>query len=209
MQRGKVLNFSKYQIISFLKTNAYFLICVLFLSLGICLGLTLFDDFKIVTYLLEKFFALFISLRQESKFLKIVFYSFLKSLFLFFVLFASGTTLFGVVTVPLTLSFCGFFYGSAVAYLYSTFALKGVAFNAVIFLPSNLLLIIFIILISRYAIMFSLDIARLTLPNSMQGDLYLKFKDYSLKFLFLTLGSISAALLDGLTAVSMLRFFEF
>lgn len=209
MQRGKVLNFSKYQIIGFLKTNAYSLIGVLFITLGICLGLILFDNFKIVTYLLEKFFTLFVSLRQESNFLKIVFYSFLKSLLLFFLLFISGTTLFGVVTVPLTLTFCGFFYGSAVAYLYSTFAIKGVAFNAVIFLPSNLLLIIFLIFTARYAIMFSLNIAQLTLPNGMQGDLYFQFKDYSLKFLFLTLGSISAALLDGLTAVSMLRFFEF
>ncbi len=209
MQRGKVLNLSKYQIISFLKTNAYLLIGILFISLGISLGLALFDDFKIVTYLLEKFFTSFVSFRQESKFIKIVFYSFLKSLLLLFLIYASGTTLFGVVTVPLTLSFCGFFYGSAVAYLYSTFAIKGVAFNAVIFLPSNLLLIIILIFTARYAMLFSLNIAQLTLPNGMQGDLYFQFKDYSLKFLFLTLASISAALIDGLTAVSMLKFFEF
>ena len=209
MQRGKVLNFAKYQIFEFLKANAYSLIGVLFIALGICLGLSLFDNFKIITYLIEKFFSLYVSFRHESKFFKIVLYSFLKSLLLFFLMFVSGTTLFGVVTVPLTLSFCGFFYGSAVAYLYSSFAIKGVAFNAVIFLPSSLVLIIFFIFAARYSMIFSLNIARLTLPNGMQCDLFLQFKDYSLKFLFLTLGSISAALVDGLTAVSMLRFFEF
>jgi hypothetical protein len=47
------------------------------------------------------------------------------------------------------------------------------------------------------------------MPNAMRGDLFLQFKDYSIKFLLLTLGSVLAALIDGLTATSMLRFFEF
>lgn len=209
MQRGRVLNLSKFQILGFLKANAYSLIGCLFLGLGVTLGLILFNDFEVFPTLLEKFFGSYIDLRQSSKFLKIVFHSYFQSLLLFLFLFISGTTLFGVVTVPLITSLCGFFYGSAVAYLYATFALKGVAFNAVIFLPSSLVLLIFIIFTARLAMMFSLQIARLTMPNTMQGDLYLQFKEYSIKFLLLTLGGFSAALLDGVTAVSMLKFFEF
>ena len=124
-------------------------------------------------------------------------------------LFLSGTSLFGVVTVPLTVFGCGVFYGSAVAYLYFEYALKGVAFNAVIFLPSSLVLLLFLVFAARLSLNYSIELARLTMPNAMCGDLFLQFKDFSIKFLLLTLGSISAALLDGLTATSMLRFFEF
>lgn len=209
MQRGRVLNLSKYQVLTFLKANSYFLIGFSFLGIGVILGLVFFDNFKIVSYFLEHFFEDFISIRQDSKFLKIVFSSFFKSLFLFLFLFISGTSLFGVVTIPLTLSFSGFFYGSAVAYLYSSFALKGVAFNAVIFLPSSIVLLIFIVFAARSALCFSLNIARLTMPNGAGGDLFLQFKDYSLKFMLITLGSVSSALVDALTAVSMLKFFEF
>lgn len=209
MQRGRVLNLSKYQVLSFLKANSYFLSAFLFLGIGVVFGLIFFDDFKIISYFLERFFTDFISLRRDGSFLKIVISSFIKSIFIFLFLFISGTSLFGVVTVPLMLSFSGFFYGCAVAYLYSSYALKGVAFNAVIFLPSSIILILFMVFAARHAMIFSLGIAKLTLPASLGGDLFLQFKDFSLKFLFITLGSISAALVDGLTAISMLKFFEF
>lgn len=209
MQRGRVLNFSKYRLLEFLKTNIYLLIGFLFLSIGAILGLIIFDDFKPVTSFVKQFFEDYISARQSGKFLKIVLLSFFKSSLFFMLLFMSGTSLFGVVTVPLTIFGCGAFYGSAVAYLYFEFALKGVAFNAVIFLPSSLVLLLFLVFASRLSLGYSVELARLTMPNAMRGDLFLQFKDYSIKFLLLTLGSVLAALIDGLTATSMLRFFEF
>ena len=209
MQRGRVLNFSKYRFLEFLKSNLYLLIGFLFLSIGAIIGLVIFDDFKPITNFIKEFFEGYISLRQNGSFLKITLLSFLNSALIFMVLFLAGASLFGVVTVPLTLLFCGGFYGSAVAYLYAEFALKGVAFNAVIFLPSSLVFLLFLVFASRFSMFYSVELARLTLPNSIQGDLFLQFKDYSIKFLLLTIGSLSAALIDGLTATSMLRFFEF
>ena len=209
MQRGRVLNLSKFQILDFLKANVYSIVSFLFLILGVVLGLIIFNDFKIIPNLLEKFFGWYIELRQSSDFLKIVFDSFLKSTLLFLIIFVSGTSLFGVVTVPLINSFFGLFYGAAVSYLYSTFAIKGVAFNAVIFLPSNLVLLVFLVLAARLSVKFSLEIAKLTLPNTAQGDLFLLFKEYSIKYLLVCLGGVISALIDGITAISMLRFFEF
>lgn len=209
MQRGRVLNFSKYRLLEFLKANLYLLIGFLFLIIGVIFGLVFFDNFKIITNYLKDFFDGYISLRQNGSFLKITLMSFLKSVLLFVVLFICGTSLFGAVTVPITLFICGGFYGSAVAYLYAEFVLKGVAFNAVIFLPSSLVLLLFFVFASRLSFNYSIELARLTLPNSMHGDLFLQFKDYSIKFLLLTLGSFSAALIDGLTATSLLKFFEF
>ena len=209
MQRGRVLNFSKYRLLEFLKANIYLLICFLFLTLGVIFGLIIFDDFKIVTSFLEQFFKDYITVRETGNFLKITLLSFLKSLLIFMLLFMCGNSLFGVVTVPLAILGCGAFYGSAVAYLYFEFALKGVAFNAVIFLPSSIVLLLFLVFAARLSFGYSIGLARLTMPNSMHGDLFLQFKDYSIKFLLLSLGGISAALIDGLTATSMLRFFEF
>ena len=209
MQKGRVLNLSKLQVLAFLKNNTYSLICFLFMVLGVILALVTFNKFEFVTAGLNTFFKSFIVFRQNNTFLKIVIFSFLKSFIMFLGLFCLGTSIFGVVTVPLTVSFCGYFYGAAVAYLYNSFALKGVAFNALIFLPSSLVVIIFIIFASRLSIKFSLDMAKLTLPNSFQGDLFLQFKEYSIKYLLLSLGLVLSALLDGITAVSMLKFFEF
>ena len=209
MPRGKVFNLSKYHVLEFVKQNINLLISFLFVSLGLVLGLIFFDEFKLIFNLIKQFFEGYITLRKNSGFLKITLFSYLKILLLFMVLFVSGSSLFGIVTIPITLFGCGFFYGSAVAYLYSQFALKGVAFNAVIFLPSSLVLLLVLVFVARQAMLFSLHLARLTLPNSFQGDLFLKFKDYSLKFLFLTLSAFSASVLDGVTAISMLKFFEF
>ena len=209
MQRGRVLNLSKNQIIYFFRNNILSLVCVLMLVLGVLFGIFFCGRLPVITSIFKQFFDGYISSRQSSSYFNIAVGSFLKSLILFLLVFIGGTTLFGAVCIPLFIGLDGFFYGSAVAYLYSSFALKGVAFNAVIFLPSNLLLIIFLIFAARYAMEFSLYLARLTFPNSLQGDLFLQFKEYSLKFLFLTLGSVLPALLDGLTATSMLRFFEF
>ena len=209
MQRGRVINFSKIKIFDFVKSNLYLFIGFLFLIIGAVLGLVIFDDFKLLTNFIKQYFENYIDIRQSGTFIKIVLLSFAKSLSVFMVLFMVGTSLFGVITVPLSVLICGVFYGSSVAYLYAEFALKGVAFNAVIFLPSSLVLLIFLIFASRLSLIFSVELARLTLPNSMRGDLFLQFKEYSIKFLLLALGSVSAALIDGLTATSMLRFFEF
>ena len=209
MQRGRVINFSKIKIFEFVKSNLYLFIGFLFLIIGAVLGLVIFDDFKLLTNFIKQYFENYIDIRQSGTFIKIVLLSFAKSLSVFMVLFMVGTSLFGVITVPLSVLICGVFYGSSVAYLYAEFALKGVAFNAVIFLPSSLVLLIFLIFASRLSLIFSVELARLTLPNSMRGDLFLQFKEYSIKFLLLALGSVSAALIDGLTATSMLRLFEF
>ena len=209
MNRGRVLNLSGVRVLEIVKTNAHSLICFLVLIIGVIFGLFMFDDFEAVTIFLEGFFNDFLKSRDGKSFIRIVLSSYLNDLLLLLIIFISGTTLFGVVTVPLSLSFCGFFYGSAVGYLYSSFALKGVAFNSVIFLPAVIVLLLFLIFAAKHSLIFSLQIARLTLPDSPQENLYIKFKDYALHFLILTIGAISSALIDGLTSVTMLRFFEF
>ncbi len=209
MQRGRVFNISKLHLSEILKKNSYSIICCLFLVLGIILGLSFFEKLKSLENFFEGYFTQYIEARQNAGFLKISFLSYIKFLLLFLGIFISGTTLFGVVTVPLLLTAGGFFYGLAVAYLYSAFALKGVAFNAVIFLPPVIIMMLFLIFASKKSLMCSLYIARLTLPNAFQGDLYSRFKEYSLNYLFLALGLISSSLVDGLISVTLLKFFEF
>lgn len=209
MSKGKVLNFSKYRILEFLKNNLYTLIGFVFLTIGIILGLVLFDEFDFLTKFLKGYFSDYISFRNSGGFLKIIFNTYFKSLYLFLIIYVCGTTLFGVVLVPAFITFLGLFYGSSIAYLYSAFALRGVAFNAMIFLPSSLVLIILLIFASRTAMLFSLQIAKLTLPNSFSGNLVYQFKEYSLKVLLVSFGGLIVGSLDGLTAISLLKFFEF
>ena len=209
MNRGRVVNLSGVRVLEILKTNAYSLICFLFLILGVIGGLILFDDFKWLTNFCEKFFSNYLSDRQNASYFKIVITSYLQHLLLFLTIFIFGTTLFGVVLVPTSLSFCGFFYGAGVAYLYSNFALKGVAFNAVIFLPPVILFLLFLVFASKHAMVFSLNIARLTLPDTLGQNLFISFKTYAMNLLFLVLGAVSSSLIDALISISLLKFFEF
>ncbi len=208
MNRGRVFSLSGVKVLENLKTNAYVLICFSFLVLGIFCGLILFDNFSFLEGFFNDFFSQFIKERENSKYLKIVLHSYLKTLLLFLPIFVFGTTIFGVVLVPISMLFYGYFYGAATAFLYSAFALKGVAFNSVIFIPSVILILLFLVFAARHSLEFSLSLAKLTLPDVLGENLFIKFKGYSLSFFLLCLGSLSAALLDGLVSVSLLKFFE-
>ena len=149
MQRGKVLNLSRLRFTEVLFKNKLLIISLAVFLAGIIFGIISVGKYKNLTDFSAGFITDFMDLRNTEKFSKILLSSFFNSVTVLIVFAVFGTSMFGVVTVPFLLSVIGVIYGNITAYLYSEFALKGIAFNAVIFLPSVIVFLIVLLLASK------------------------------------------------------------
>ncbi|MBQ7726899.1 MAG: stage II sporulation protein M, partial [Clostridia bacterium] len=134
----------------------------------------------------ESYLQTFIAKRTDPTFWPLLFHSFLTSLFILFLSFALGTSMLGVVLSPILLLIRGFLYGSVAALLYRTYAVKGIAFHAVLILPAAFFLIIALLLAARESVQFSLQIAKISLPASSAGDLSADFANFCGRYLVLS-----------------------
>lgn len=207
MQRGKVLSFKRFGFLEFVTNNIYLLVILLFLILGIVLGTFLFDDFSKITTYSKDYITEYIDLRTNNEFFKIFINSFFSSVSVLFLFFVLGASVFGIVTIPIAMLVKGFLQGVVGAFLYAEYALKGVAFNAVIYLPSTIIFIIVLLLASRESVNFSLKISSLTIPKTMPLNLAFDFKNYSVKYLLFVFGTVLSALLDSIISVSLIEYF--
>ena len=195
MQRGKVLNLSSFnKAISFTSQNKIMLLVVASFIIGLVFGVSNYGKYEALDSYSKSLLSSFITLRQTSGLFKVFISSLLSSVGILFVCFALGSSMFGMVSVPLILAIKGYVYGAQTAYLYSEFSFKGVAFNAVLVMPSAIFLIIALILSSEQAVKFSLALARLTVYEDEHSGISVAFKKYCIKFLtVLVLLFISAA----------------
>lgn len=209
MRKGIIVNLKRVRIYDFLKLNHIFLImCVIFIA-GIAIGAVLYPDKKNISNLSETLFNSYITYHSNTSFIKKLFYSFFRCLTVLVCQYLSGTSMLGVAVVPFLIFCQGICFGNISAYLYCTYSLSGIAFNAVILVPATIIFVICSFFAAREAIKFSLTIARLTLPKSKPCNLYFEFKDYSLKFLLFSAVSLMSALLDTMLSSFFLKFFSF
>ena len=209
MQRGRVLNLSRLKLTGFLLENKILIISLFLFILGIIFGTSAVFDYSKINDFTKTFVTDFIQLRNNAVFFKIFLSSFLRSVMTLLIFLIFGTSIFGVVTVPLTLTVCGVFYGSIVSYIYSEFALKGIAFNAVIFLPSSIIFIIVLLLACREAVNFSLKISSLTVSKSVSYNISNQFKRFLIMLLIFVGFSLVSALVDATVSSAFIKYFNF
>ncbi len=208
MQKGRVLSLRRFGIAEFLSRNAFLISILAVLILGIVFGIFLFDNFENVSDYSAKYITEYITKRTDTSFLKILAVSFVESFAVLFIFFILGSSLFGIITVPFAVAVKGFLQGSITAYIYSQYALKGIAFNAIIYIPSTILFLMVLLLASRESIKFSLKITGLTIPKTMPSNLAFDFKDYSIKYLLYMALCLLSALIDSVLAVSLMKYFS-
>ena len=209
MQRGKVLNLSKLKFTGFLLENKILIISLFLFILGIIFGISAVFDYSKINEFAKNFVADFIELRNTDSFFKIFLNSFLGSVMVLLVFLILGTSIFGVVTVPFSVGIYGIFYGSMVSYIYSEFALKGIAFNAVIFLPSSIIFIIVLLLASREAVNFSLKISSLTVSKAVSYSISNQFKRFLIMLLIFVACNLLSALVDATVSTTFIKYFNF
>ena len=208
MQKGRVFSLRKFGITEFFQKNSFLIILTICFILGIFLGVFIFDDISALKNYPQKYIEEYILARTDMPFLKILFISSVEFWAVLFFTFFLGTSLFGVITVPFLLILKGFLYGGITAFLYSTYALKGVAFNAVVFVPSVIIFIIVLLIAARESIRFSMKLSSLTLNKTLPFNLSQNFKDYCIKYLIFAVVVIFSSLIDALISVGILKYFS-
>ena len=208
MQRGKVLNLSRLRFTEVLFKNKLLIISLAVFLAGIIFGIISVGKYKNLTDFSAGFITDFMNLRNTEKFSKILLSSFFRSVTVLIIFAVFGTSMFGVVTVPFLLSVIGVVYGNITAYLYSEFALKGIAFNAVIFLPSVVVFLIVLLLASKEAVNFSLKISSLTFAKSGLYNLTLEFKRFLISFLLFISAALVSSIIDAVISCSFIKYFQ-
>jgi len=132
-----------------------------------------------------------------------------KYLIVYLAFFAAGASATGVVFVPLLCCCLGLYYGTLAAYSYTTFAIKGIAFNSVVVIPAALIYTLCILFAAKESFVFSSVILRLLLPKSKPVNAAGEFKYYSGKFILLSVFTLLAAIVDAVVSASFLKYFTF
>lgn len=207
MQKGRVVSLKNYALSEFLRKNYILLISLLFLILGIIFGVLRFGQREALSGYFNEYITKFIGERSGQSFTRIFFTSYFSSLAVLFLLFLLGASLFGIITLPAAMMLRGVFQGGISAFLYARYGLKGIAFNAVIFIPSTFIFLIIMLLASREAIRFSIKISNLTLSKTLPQNLSCDFKEYSIRFLIFASFTVCAALVDAMLSKGLINNF--
>ncbi|MBO5322149.1 MAG: stage II sporulation protein M [Clostridia bacterium] len=210
MQKGTVVSLKHFKsVIDFLKQNWRMILLTLFFIVGIVLATVSLDKSG---YLFERLNTLsvnYISLRQGKDFFKIFSNSFLNNAVFLTVIFILGSSINGITLVPLVIGVKGYITGYLIAFIYSTYELKGIALSTLIVIPPAVISIIFLFIFSKFAIGFSLQVICLTLPNTSSKNLSLHFKQYLKQLLITFIPIIFAAVFDGWLSTKLISHFEF
>ena len=209
MKKGIILNFKKIRLIDNLFINKYYiLLCAVFI-LGIIVGTIVFDNGNFLTQNTKDFFECFIKDHSELKLVTRFFTCVSKYILILVLYFVSGASLLGVAITPFITFWQGTFVGSISSYMYSTYKLVGIAYNAIVFVPPLAIFTVCCFFAARYAIDFSLGIAKLTLPRSRPISLYSVFKNYCVKYLIFFICATVCTSIEIILNILFLKFFNF
>lgn len=209
MKASRVVSLKKLGIFNyFLKNRIILILCVSFI-IGITIGVFAFTNSDLSKQLANWVFTNLFPNRESKTFITLFISSMMLYALFLIVCFLCGTSLMGVVVVPLFVIFCGFLYGDLSAFLYSRFALKGIAFNAVILLPPTLIFFICLTFAAKESVDFSLRLAKTTLPKSRPINLAYDFKNYCGRYLLLASVVLFSSLTDALLSKMFLHHFNF
>ncbi len=209
MRKSTVVNLGKIHGIDFfVKNRLSVLICLLFVA-GVTSGVLVSARNNAFATLTQNIISRFVTARSNSSFFAVFVHSLMADFAAMLVLFLGGGSLMGFIAVPATVASLGFIYGSVVADVCAEFALKGVAFNAVVLMPPAVVFFVCFLSASRHAFTFSTQIARQTMPKASGAGLFLPFKEYCSKFCIALFFCVFSALADAVLSAALLKFFDF
>ncbi|MBQ0083840.1 MAG: hypothetical protein KBS52_03635 [Clostridiales bacterium] len=209
MKRVATINLRKAKFFEIFSENKFLMVITVIYFIGVLLGVIFLKKSSAVFSVAANSFSAFVKVRSGSDFFSVLLSAFTSFLPIVLILFLSGTSVVGVVLSPLTISYCGFAYGITAGYLYSNFTLKGIAFNSLILIPCTLIAVIGYFICSRAAFNLSLNLVRVTLPQSSGGNIYGDFKAYCRKFSIILLLFALSSLLNAIMSVSFFKYFDF
>ena len=204
MRKGKVLSLKNFKLTEFVTKNNILAVLVVLIIAGVSVGIFTESRIQVLSNYSTTYVERFIALRSGESFFSVALSSFMSSALVLLVLFAAGTSMLGVILVPFIAALIGLFYGGISALLYSEYSVKGIAFNAVLIVPSAFVFLIALLLAGRESMRFSLLMAKMTLPGSPSVNLAFDFKNYCGRYLFIAFILLASALTDAVLSCSFL-----
>lgn len=209
MKKGIILNLKKFKFLDYVNHNKIFLVLTLLYVTGIIISVTTLSSDNKIFDLSEKYLDNYITLHNSNLFFNKIFQRFLFYFIILLLYFLSGTSMFGVVVNPFFTLWQGILFGALSSKIYSLYGINGIAFNAIIIIPTTIIFVIICFFAARYAIEFSISFAKLTLPHSKSINLYFVFKKYCINYLILVTISFLCTLLEIVINLLFLKFFNF
>ena len=209
MRGSRVLSLNGVKAVNFLKENGSLIFLTLIFVLGVLSGALFFEKQVSVADYAKNQFTDFLVLRQKGTFFAIFFSSLINLLIYFGGVFIAGTSVVGNIVSPFVVMWFGFNFGTLATYLYSGYALKGIAFSAIILIPSSAIFALILVFCSREAMRFSLLLTRLFTPQGVSASVYENFKSYCMKFLYYLAFVVLSATADALLSTFFIKFFDF
>ena len=210
MQRGTVVNLKHFKIgFDFLRQNWKLILLTLCFIVGIILATFSTNKSGYIFKQLKLASQNFIELRLSKDFLKIFLKSFLIDFVFLLAIFVLGSSINGITLVPVIIGIKGYLLGNLIGYIYSVYELKGIAFCALIVIPPSIISVICLFNFSKFAMCFSLRVISVTMPNTLNKNLNLQFKQFvKLLFIYL-LPIIFSALCDGWLSMKLVPYLKF
>lgn len=209
MKKGIILNLKQLKLLDYVAVNKIFIfLCAVFI-LGIFIGTARFDSGNFLSQSSEKLFSSFTKLHTEYKLITRFFICFSRYIFILILYFISGASMLGIAITPFITFWQGIFTGGITSHLYATYKLSGISFNAIVFVPPIAIFAVCSFFAAKYAIDFSLSIAKLTLPRSRPVSLYNTFKIYCTKSLIFIAIAILCTVCEIILNILFLKFFNF
>ncbi|MBO4693652.1 MAG: hypothetical protein J5659_04610 [Clostridia bacterium] len=209
MKPGGVVSLKRINSFSFIFKNKLYLLMCLSMVAGVITGSLSLAGNGSAKSLFSYLFNYYINTRQDVGFFKVFISSFFYYTQAGIFFFIIGTSIVGVILSPLLCCVLGIYFSGIAAFAYNKYALKGIAFNAIILVPVVVFVFVFAFVAAKEAFCFSNVIIRITLPKSRPANISGEFKIYSGKFIIVLLLCILAAIIDAAVSVSFLRYFSF
>ncbi|MEG1886791.1 MAG: hypothetical protein RR177_01580 [Oscillospiraceae bacterium] len=162
-----------------------------------------------VSAFVERLFNEYIAKRKDVSFIILVFNSIVAILPYMVALFIFGSSIVGPIMSPIIIFARGLGQGLIMGFLYSEFALKGIAFGALLIIPPAIITALVFIICARESFSFSLLFIKSISSKAGSVNFSMDFKLYVFRYLFLIVIFIISAILDAILSTAFLRFFEF
>ena len=209
MKKGIIVSLKRFKLLDYVTQNKIFIIiCTLFI-IGVTIGVTVLSSTTCLTQYIESLFNKTINIHTQNTFFQKFISCFLHYLIVLILYFISGASMLGIVVTPFITIWQGIFIGCITSFLYSSYGLTGIAFNAIVFIPPLSIFIICCFFAAKYAIDFSLNIAKLVLPKCRAANLYFVFKNYCSKYLIVLGVIIICSFIEIILNVLFLKYFNF
>lgn len=209
MRKGIIVNLKCFRIVNYVNINKiYVLFCGLFIF-GIIIGSVFLSENNLIMQYSEQIFKTYISVHKNSLFFEKFFSCLIRYVCIIALYFLSGVSMLGVATTPFIILWQGISFGYVSSYLYSLYGLTAISFNALVLIPPLIIFMVCCFSAAKYAVTFSISIAKLSMPKSKPVSLYLGFRNYSIKFLIYILVSVLCTVIEIILNLLLLKFFDF